>query len=90
MIKAWDIISMHWLKFEVCRSYRGDGWYLHCLHAQNNKIFNILWINDKYTFCGCDHNRWQFPYHDSAEHLERTIEKLKSYGEEPDIYQIIW
>ncbi len=45
----------------------------------NDYIFNKLWIKDKYWFCWVPPNDGVFPFHDTIESLNVTIQKLLSY-----------
>jgi hypothetical protein len=90
MIQPWDIIIIHWIEY-VVMLWANDWYYLNNRHwLSNDVVFRKLWIENHAGFCWVHGRWWTFPFHPTLEELNQTIEKLKTYWTETDIYKLIW
>lgn len=74
-----DKVVIHWIRYEIVRSETNNrGILVNVSWWSNDLVFNKLWIKDKYHFCNSTIT-WNFPVHNSIEHLNVTIHKLINY-----------
>ena len=78
MYNVWDRLNIHWINYRIFKLnslwyfLNNEGW-------TNSAIFDKLWIKDEYTFCEVQSRLWDFPYHNTIEQLNVTIQKLLNY-----------
>ena len=87
MYNIWDRLSIHWINYKI---FRNSHWYYlnndSLTSWSNSAIFDKLWIKDKYVFCETQTRLWDFPYHNTIEQLNVTIQKLLNYWQKDSTF----